>query len=290
MVQRFIQGQPENPLIAQPIRAEVVETRSLLAHVLLAPGAVHNAAAPDLQPGLIAVLGLHRSGTHILAQYCNDLFNGIVQPDPDGSRREQGVVHIGELHLWKHTVPWQRIQIPTNQDVPVTLLLTVRDLLPWMVALGRGAYEIFPVPRKRRQQEDLQWMLGRIELDTTPGYHHDPFPDLRFDSLPALWTAYVEGYLHGNMCLTTSPQRVVVVRQEDLVSRPEAVVDELARLGLQRNSRQFELIEHSITTQGEGRQDIATQDQAAHAHAMADDILNTLTEQGQSCRRLLGYI
>ena len=285
----FLARQNRNPPIAQPVQAEVVETRSLVAHVLLAPGAPHIAAAPDLQPGLIAVLGQHRSGTHILARYCKDFFDGSVQPNPDGSLREQGVVNLGNFHLWKHVVPKERIQIPTSADVPVTVLLTVRDLLPWMQALARGAYEIQRVPRKRRRQGDLEWMLNEVEIDTSPDYHHDLFPNLRFKSLPALWTAYMQGYLCGDICLATSPQRVVIVRHEDIVRRPAEVIIELERLGLRRNSRPFEIIERSVTTQNENRVDIMTQDQAAQRHPTANAILNMLPERGQFLRRSLGY-
>jgi len=290
VIRDFIEGQPKNPLIAQPIHAEIVEDRPLFAHVLLGSDAARNAAAPNLQPGLIAVLGLHRSGTHILARYCSEFFDGFVQPDPLGNSRQQGVVHLEGFELWKHTVPVQSIEIPTSADIPVTLLLTVRDLLPWMQALSRGAYEIHRVPRRRRRYGDLNWMLSGIEIETSPDYHKDLFPNLRFKSLPALWTAYVQGYLHGNMRLTTSPQRVVVVRHEDLVRRPAEVVAELARLGLRRNRQPFQLINDSITTQAEVREDILNRDQAALTHPMANDILNTLTEQGQLFRRLLGYI
>ena len=158
-----------------------------------------------------------------------------------------------------------------------------------MQALARHAYEIFPVPRKTRHQGALDWMLGRIELDTHPDYHHDPRPNLQFESLPALWTAYLEGYLHGNMCLTTEPHNVVVVRHEDLVHRPQQVVNALAKLGLRRNNNTFRVIEHSITTRNEHRPDIVALNQQAHTNPMAPRILQKLTERGQSLRRMLGY-
>ncbi len=99
-----------------------------------------------------------------------------------------------------------------------------------MSSLSR-AYEIFPRPAGRRRRGDLGWMRGAVEVRV---------PDLerpqRFASIPQLWATYIEG------CLAGPPSRVAVVRHEDVLMRPGAVVRALEDLGLPRNRRKFAII------------------------------------------------
>ena len=88
----------------------------------------------------------------------------------------------------------------------------------------------------------MQWMFDQVYFDTSPDYHHDRFRGAIFGSLPALWEAYVEGYLCGNIGLASGPQRVLIVRQEDILRNPKDVIGELDRLGLPRNRQSFKNI------------------------------------------------
>ena len=65
-----------------------------------------------------------------------------------------------------------------------------------------------------------------------------------------MWVAYVEGYLGGNPAHAGDASRVLLVRQEDLLRRPDLVVDELARFGLPRNTMVFAPLEKLATGYG----------------------------------------
>ena len=86
------------------------------------------------------------------------------------------------------------------------------------------------------------------------------------------------------------PQRVIIVRHEDIVSKPKQVVEELARLGLPRNEKPFEVIQDSITTRGETRAHISQQDKAAWNRPDHQKMLQKLSTQGHTLRRLLEYV
>ena len=92
------------------------------------------------------------------------------------------------------------------------------------------------------------------------------------------------------MALSTMPQRVIIVRHEDIVSKPKEIVDELARLGLPRNEKPFEVIQDSITTRGETRAHISQQDKAAWNRPDHQKMLQKLSTQGHNLRRLLEYV
>ena len=54
---------------------------------------------------------------------------------------------------------------------------------------------------------------------------------------------YVQGYLASHLAPASDASRVRVVRQEDLLRRPDAVVDDLAKDGLNRNAIAFTPLE-----------------------------------------------
>ena len=62
-----------------------------------------------------------------------------------------------------------------------------------------------------------------------------------------LWFDYIRGYLSGFLAPGSEPTRAVVVRQEDLLCRPQDVVEALERLGLPRNGTAFSIIENLET-------------------------------------------
>ena len=58
-----------------------------------------------------------------------------------------------------------------------------------------------------------------------------------------LWFDYIRGYLSGFLAPGKHPSRAVVVRQEDILRRPQEVVEALERLGLSRNGIAFQINE-----------------------------------------------
>ena len=46
--------------------------------------------------GLVCVLGLHKSGTHIMTEYMEKYFNVLVEPPKNG--KNEGTIAIGELY------------------------------------------------------------------------------------------------------------------------------------------------------------------------------------------------
>lgn len=231
--------------------------------VLLRPCAVSApAAAPSSGRPTVCVMGMHRSGTKALAQYVTRFFEVDVEPASRPLRRgrfDTGTVCLaGGFRTWKHAVPCAPLGLPAHGGPVVAVLLTVRDPCSWMCSLAQHAYEIFPSERRKRRQGSLHWMLEGVQLRTSREFHADPNPGARFASVPDLWAAYVGGYLRGSMLVAggdpagmassgdADVAHVRVVRFEDIVLRPDAVVAELARLGLPRNGRPFAPIEEVV--------------------------------------------
>ena len=47
------------------------------------------------------------------------------------------------------------------------MLFLVREVRSWMCSLARNPYELIPVPKTRRKQDSVAWMLNRIEFSST---------------------------------------------------------------------------------------------------------------------------
>ena len=115
--------------------------------------------------------------------------------------------------------------------------------MSWLASMSRSPYELYPHPRHHRKRHSLMWLLKDVELHTEDaGYDLNPGP-LRDSSAVEFWFAYIRGYLSGHLAPGGQPARVVVVRHEDILRRPEEVVDALAALGLPRNDADFAVIE-----------------------------------------------
>ena len=71
--------------------------------------------------------------------------------------------------------------------------------------------------------------------------------------------AYVEGYLAGKVNVAGfagSPSKVAIVRYEDIIQRPRAVVQALKELGLPRNQEPFQAIDEGVSHPGKSRASI----------------------------------
>ena len=121
----------------------------------------------------------------------------------------------------------------------------------------------------------------------------NPYPNLHFPNLMDLWALYADGYLAGRIAAENDsgahPQRVLVVRFEDLLERPEEVVNELARLGLPRNAEVFSTIEESVSHTAGTRESILLRECKSHlTDALRDRIALNLAK-GSHLINWVGY-
>ena len=226
-------------------------------HVLLAPGGCYTAPKPNFlgHGHVVCIFGMYKSATHALSQYVSRYFDVVVQPTLCG--KDDGTIRLDTLKVWKHVLPDDARLFPKVADGrAATLLLTVRDLSSWMLSLSREPYDIFPCLDKRRKRDSLQWMFSKVELRC-------PYSLCtrwgRFASVPHLWMAYVEGYLAGKVNVAGfagSPSKVAIVRYEDIIQRPRAVVQALNELGLPRNQEPFQAIDEGVSHSGKSRASI----------------------------------
>merc|ERR1712107_571070 len=64
----------------------------------------------------VCVMGLHRSGTHLLLEYLSKFFHVDVEPKkrrmPRGGHYDDGTVILDDYKIWKHTVPLETFNLP----------------------------------------------------------------------------------------------------------------------------------------------------------------------------------
>ena len=211
----------------------------------------------------VCVFGMHKSGTHVLAQYIRDLFDVQVQPRIG---KFDGVVLVddGMSPVWKHTLPTRPALGAAPEDIVV--IVTVRNLVSWLASVSRHAYEIHRADKKRRR--GLWWLLEPVEVRDVLG-----FSDIRmkFSSAVYLWAAYAQCYLQGHLAPAGNMARVVIVRHEDLITQPAAVVSALTESGLPRNNRSFQTIETSASDSGLARKEIRRREASQHLGAQVDE-------------------
>ena len=259
-------------------------------HVLLSPaGEDCNAPPPKLGGGQVIVIGMHKSGTHPLNSYLNKFFNVDVQPN---NNEHEGVVNLESCCMWKHTIPISATVLPSRTSKgPVTVMMTVREMDSWMHSLGRCSYGILPSRGgKPKSARELCWMFDQV---TIKNVFKNPFPNLHFPNLMDMWAIYTDGYLAGRIAAENDseahPQRVLVVRFEDLLERPEEVVNELERLGLPRNAEVFSTIEESVSHAAGTRASILLRECKSHlTDALRDRIALNLAK-GSHLINWLGY-
>eukprot|EP00746_Dinoflagellata_sp_MGD_P061809 gnl/MRDRNA2_/MRDRNA2_260934_c0_seq1.p1 gnl/MRDRNA2_/MRDRNA2_260934_c0~~gnl/MRDRNA2_/MRDRNA2_260934_c0_seq1.p1 ORF type:complete len:276 (-),score=32.65 gnl/MRDRNA2_/MRDRNA2_260934_c0_seq1:32-793(-) len=247
-------------------------------------------------------MGLHKSGTNAMSKYLNRYFNVTIQPKiKEHYKDDAGTLCVGDLRMWKHTVPLTSIELPSG----VTIVLMIREVRSWMLSLAEHSYEIYPSSMDKnsgeynssakRRQGDLGWMLGRVYMRQST---HNPHSEKRFGSIPELWNHYARGYLQGKVSNHGEEHRVVIVRYEDLVKRPHEVVDELKNLGLPRNKKVFEPIRDYLS--GRSVADSRTRDDIiakleAHArgeeisHAAKRDLKRAMSKIDKTLLDPLGY-
>ena len=128
---------------------------------------------------------------------------------------------------------------PTPRRGSTTLLLTVKNITSWLWSMARNEYELFPHPKRPRKQHSLWWLLKEVQLLSQEAGCPDSPGTLLYPTAVNLWFAYIRGYLSGLLAPGSEPSRAIVVRQEDILRRPQEVVVALAKLGLPRNGAGF---------------------------------------------------
>ena len=187
----------------------------------------------------VCVFGLHKSGTHLLHAYLSTFFEVNVQPANKG----QGVTQLGGVACWKHHIPCRQtgpyvLPEGIGKGQKTVILITVREVRSWIAALSEGAYEIRPRSCSRRRHGWRTWMYGDIEVQ-----HPLDMSYLEFDNIADMWAQAMYGYLTGGICAGSDVVRVAIVRFEDLLHEPEALMNRLERLGLRRKPNDFYVIE-----------------------------------------------
>ena len=83
-------------------------------YVLLSPGSP-TGPPPNLQASKVCVMGLHKSGTHVVSKYLRKFFHVTVEPKEKVGKSDDGTISLGEFQLWKHTVPLTSLENPIRR-------------------------------------------------------------------------------------------------------------------------------------------------------------------------------
>ena len=138
--------------------------------------------------------------------------------------------------------------LPTDSPTgPTTVLLIVRNITSWLCSMSRNGYELYPDPSVKRKQHAIWWLLRNVKLLAEEANYPNSLGTLLYSTAVDLWFDYIRGYLSGFLAPGSEPTRAVVVRQEDLLCRPQDVVEALERLGLRRNGFALSIIENLET-------------------------------------------
>ena len=138
--------------------------------------------------------------------------------------RSDGIVHLENYRIWKHTIPIKQVHIPSSAaSGAVTLFATIRDPFSWLASMSRHPYEMFSSRGWTRKLNSLEWLLQEVSIQTDSSFHN-PHPDQEFASAIEVWATYAKGYLNGNIAPGGDTDRIVLVRYEDIRLRIQLVV------------------------------------------------------------------
>ena len=110
-------------------------------------------------------MGMHNTGIHSLVEYVSTYFNVVVYSPMQC--KNDCLLAFNHWSLWKHTVPLQPLSLPSAAPSGrVTLLVTVRDVMSWLVSMAKKPYAVYPPGRNhKRKRGDLRWLLREITLE-----------------------------------------------------------------------------------------------------------------------------
>ena len=192
-----------------------------------------------------------------MQQYISANFSVNVMPPPPAPGQK---VHTGLIKgvdsgkpwtLWKHQVPWQAFQFPSPNSV---VILMIREPCSWMGSVNQAGYELFPQNYKHRKQ-NRPWTLDQVAFKETPSDCNGHL----FTDAVSLWRFYAHGYISGAVGVEAGPEgdvhnNVVIVRYEDLISSPTAIMATLHNLKLPADNTDWKLFHSPIQgPSGSGR-------------------------------------
>ena len=124
--------------------------------------------------------------------------------------------------------------LPTGSpSAPITVLLTVRSICLWLCSMSGNGCELYPDPKVKRRRGSLAWLLGKVQLRAEEAnFTYTEIPEtLQYRTAVDLWFEYIRGYLFGFISTENPSIRAVVVRQDDILHRPQEVVEALRGFG-----------------------------------------------------------
>ena len=105
-------------------------------------------------------------------------------------RQNDGLLAFNDGSLWKHTVPLQPLSLPSAAPSGrVMLLVTVRDVMSWLVSMANKSYEVYLCRNHRRKQDDLRWLLCIVTLQADELWRRNAFGPQQFSTVVDLWAA-----------------------------------------------------------------------------------------------------
>lgn len=197
----------------------------------------------------VVVLGLWKTCTNVLVEYLTKFFDvdlptvkamsggpggwkwanyEFPEPGRCGARRGRT--------WWKHEPLRDLVLFPaTHQGRPVLILCCIREPCRWINALAHGSYELKGAKGNRwfwksNGKGDHRW------LAEGPVQFKHPMTDevFTYKNADSLWVEYAYGVMKGRLATQAESLRTRVVRHEDIVLQPLAVLEALVQLGLPR--------------------------------------------------------
>jgi hypothetical protein len=205
----------------------------------------------------VVVLGPFASSTNAMCKYLNKFFNvevlpplepktmtgyvgdanGIVGPVDDDADPMSGPF---EPFTWKHTPPLYKTSGEYVFGPDTLVIQMIREPSSWFDALSRSKYTLKPV--KGIPRDGYGWLQDRVKLDApqlkdaaniSRQLAKNPHAEVEYHDVIDLWACYAYGY--GVGYISTGPYaHVTIVRHEDLVVDPLAVLRALAGKNLPR--------------------------------------------------------
>ena len=190
---------------------------------------------------VVVIHGPWKSGTNVLKDYVERFFDVTVPVWGDrgwklANYRMEGEGGAGDRMIWKHEPLRSPVILPaTWKGRPIVILSCIREPTRWINALAFGAYELKPgkgnpAPNRRGYGDHTWLQKGPVFFD----HPCDQRSRYVYASADKLWVEYAYGMMKGRLVTTAERHRTRIVRHEDLVLQPMAVLRGLELMGLPR--------------------------------------------------------
>lgn len=170
----------------------------------------------------LQILGLYDSGTSLLHSTLEANFPGLfeLRGSADFDGLGPGIWKHANLDALVHFEPGHARQHREQHVIGVAM---VRNPLSWLQALRKAPYDFEDCVQGRR------WLTHRCALPDSAPRHQAAWLGERlvFPSIPGIWSNWTESYQHLR---DYGFDRSVVIRYEDLVTDPGAVLASIAEI------------------------------------------------------------